>query len=191
MSDSLRPHESQHARPPCPSPTPRVHSDSRPSSRWCHPAILSSVVPFSSCPQSLPASVFSNVSNLASLNLPLFPVYLASLCLMGILSEHLRWLSQVSESPREMLRTAVSLFCYRRVWSSRAWKSLTKDILFCEISMWRLSQYESLWPNLSSFFIWNSSFMLNKDFCISHLPLVIPLLAVFISSVQFSRSVSQ
>ena len=56
VSDSLRPHESQHARPPCPSPTPRVHSDSRPSSPWCHPAISSSVVPFSSCPQSLPAS---------------------------------------------------------------------------------------------------------------------------------------
>ena len=53
---TLRPHESQHARPPCPSPTPRVHSDSRPSSQWCHPAISSSVVPFSSCPQSLPAS---------------------------------------------------------------------------------------------------------------------------------------
>ena len=56
MSDSLWPHESQHARPPCPSPTPGVHSDSRPSSQWCHPAISSSVIPFSSCPQSLPAS---------------------------------------------------------------------------------------------------------------------------------------
>ena len=56
MSKSLRPHESQNARPPCPSPTPGVHSDSRPSSPWCHPAISSSVVPFSSCPQSLPAS---------------------------------------------------------------------------------------------------------------------------------------
>ena len=56
QSDSLRPHESQHARPPCSSPTPRVHSDSCPSSLWCHPAISSSVVPFSSCPQSLPAS---------------------------------------------------------------------------------------------------------------------------------------
>ena len=55
-SHSLRPHESQHTRPPCPSPTPRVHSDSRPSSQWCHPAISSSVVPFSSGPQSLPAS---------------------------------------------------------------------------------------------------------------------------------------
>ena len=56
VSDSLRPHESQHARPPCPSPTPRVHSDSCPSSWWCHPAISSSVIPFSSCPQSFPAS---------------------------------------------------------------------------------------------------------------------------------------
>ena len=56
LSDSLRPHELQHTRPPCPSPTPRVHSNSRPSSRWYHPAISSSVVPFSSCPQSLPAS---------------------------------------------------------------------------------------------------------------------------------------
>ena len=56
MSDSLRPHESQHARPPCPSPSPGVHSDSCPSSPWCHPAISSLVVPFSSWPQSLPAS---------------------------------------------------------------------------------------------------------------------------------------
>ena len=56
MSNSLLPHESQHARPPCPSQTPRVYSNSYPLSRWCHPAMLSSVIPFSSCPQSLPAS---------------------------------------------------------------------------------------------------------------------------------------
>ena len=56
MSDSLRHHESQHARPPCPSPTPGVHSDSHPLSQWCHPAISSSVIPFFSCPQFLPAS---------------------------------------------------------------------------------------------------------------------------------------
>ena len=56
VSDSLWPHESQHARPPCPSPTHRVHSDSHTLSQWCHPAISSSVVPFSSCPYSLPAS---------------------------------------------------------------------------------------------------------------------------------------
>ena len=56
VSHCLRPHESQRARPPCPSPTPRVHPNSCASSWWCHPAISSSVVPFSSCPQSLPAS---------------------------------------------------------------------------------------------------------------------------------------
>ena len=64
VSDSLRPHESWHARPPRPSPTPGVHSDSSPSSQWCHPAISSSVVPFSSCPQSLPASESFPVSQL-------------------------------------------------------------------------------------------------------------------------------
>ena len=56
MSDSLWPHELQHGSTPCPSPTPGVHSNSHTSSQWYHPAFLSSVVPFSSCPQSLPAS---------------------------------------------------------------------------------------------------------------------------------------
>ena len=64
VSDSLWPHESQHARPTCPSPTPGVHSDSRASCQWCHPAISSSVVPFSSCPQSLPASEPFSMSQL-------------------------------------------------------------------------------------------------------------------------------
>ena len=64
VSDSLRPHESQHTRPPCPSPTLGVHSDSRPSSQWCHPAISSYVIPFSSCPQSLPTSESFPVSQL-------------------------------------------------------------------------------------------------------------------------------
>ena len=64
VSDSLRPHDSQHARPPCPSPSPGVHSDSHPLSRWCHPAISSSVIPFSSCPQCLPTSEFSSESTL-------------------------------------------------------------------------------------------------------------------------------
>ena len=64
VSDSLQPHESQHARPPYPSPTPGVHSNSCPSSQRCHPAISSSVIPFSSCPQSLPASEFFPMSQL-------------------------------------------------------------------------------------------------------------------------------
>ena len=66
MSDSLRPHETQYARLPWPAPTPRVHSDSRPLSQWCHPAISSSVIPLSSCPQSLPASESFPMSQLFS-----------------------------------------------------------------------------------------------------------------------------
>ena len=66
VSDSLQPYELQHARLPCPSPTPGVHSNSRPLSRWCHPAISSSVVPFSSCPQTLPASESFPISQLFS-----------------------------------------------------------------------------------------------------------------------------
>ena len=66
MSDSLWPRELQHARPPCPSPTPGVHPNPCPSSRWCHPAISSSVIPFSSCPQSLPASESFPMSQLFS-----------------------------------------------------------------------------------------------------------------------------
>ena len=65
ISDSLWLHEPQHGRPPCPSPTPGVHSNSRPSSRWCHPTISSLIIPFSSCLQSFPASgSFSNESAL-------------------------------------------------------------------------------------------------------------------------------
>ena len=64
VSNSLQPHESQHTRPPCPSPAPRVDPNSCPLSRWCHPTISSSVVPFSSCPQFLPASGSLPVSQL-------------------------------------------------------------------------------------------------------------------------------
>ena len=64
VSDSLQPHEPQHARPPCPSPTPGVHPNPCPSSRRCHPTISSSVVPFSSCPQSFPASGSFQMSQL-------------------------------------------------------------------------------------------------------------------------------
>ena len=67
LSNSLRPHEPQHARPPCPSPTPGVHPNSCPLCRWCYPTISSSVVPFSSCPQSFPASGSFQMSQLFSL----------------------------------------------------------------------------------------------------------------------------
>ena len=64
MSDSVQPHQSQQARSPCPSPTPGVHPNSCASSRWCHPAISSSLIPFSSCPQSLPGSGSFTMSQL-------------------------------------------------------------------------------------------------------------------------------
>ena len=64
VSDSLWPHEPQHTRPPCPSPTPRVQPNPCPLSRWCHPTISSSVIPFSSCPQSFPASGSFQMSQL-------------------------------------------------------------------------------------------------------------------------------
>ena len=67
VSNSLWPHELQHARPPCPSPTPRVYANSCPLSWWCHPTVSSSVVPFSSCPQSFPASGSFQMSQLFSL----------------------------------------------------------------------------------------------------------------------------
>ena len=66
MPDSLRPHGLQHSRPPCPSPTPRVYPDSCPLSRWCHPTISSSVIPFSYCPQSFPASGSFPMSQLST-----------------------------------------------------------------------------------------------------------------------------
>ena len=66
VSDSLQPHEPQHARPPCPSPTPRIHPNPCPSSWWCHLTVSSSVVPFSSCPQSFPASGSFQMSQLCA-----------------------------------------------------------------------------------------------------------------------------
>ena len=92
VSNSLRPHESQHARPPCPSPTPEVHWNSCPSSQWCHPAISSSVIPFSSCPQSLPASgsfptsqlfAWSGQSTGASVSASVLPMNTQELSLLG------------------------------------------------------------------------------------------------------------
>ena len=108
MSNSLRPHESQHTRPPHPSPSPGVHSDSRPSSPWCHPAISSSVVPFSSCPQSLPASEY-------------FPVVMYG-CESWTVKKAERWRTDAFE-----------LWCWRRLlrvpWTARrSNQSILKEI---------------------------------------------------------------
>ena len=95
MSDSLRPHGLQHARPPCPSTTPRVNSNSCSLSWWCHPAISSSVVPFSSCLQSFPASgsfqmspffTSSGQSIGASASAPVFPMNIQGWFLLGLTS---------------------------------------------------------------------------------------------------------
>ena len=75
MFDSLWPHKPQHARPPCPSPAHRVYPNSCPWSRWCYPTISSSVVPFSSCPQSFPASGSFQMSQLIASVLEYWPKY--------------------------------------------------------------------------------------------------------------------
>ena len=95
-SNSSRPHESQHTRHPGPSPNPGVHSDSCPSSQWCHPAISSSVVPFSSCPQSLPASESFPVSQLFCMRWPKYWNFSFSIIpskeIPGLISFRLDWL---------------------------------------------------------------------------------------------------
>ena len=96
VSDSLRRHELQHARPPCPLLTPWVHSDSHPSSQWCHPAISSSVVPFSSCLQSLPASESFPVSQLFCMRWPKYWSFsfriIPSKEISGLISFRMDWL---------------------------------------------------------------------------------------------------
>ena len=96
MFDSLQSHELQHARPPCPSPTPRVYSDSCPSSQWCHPAISSSVVPFSSCPQSLPASEFFSSESTLHMRWPKYWTFSFSIIpskeIPGLISFRMEWL---------------------------------------------------------------------------------------------------
>ena len=110
VSDSLRPHEPQHARPPCPSPTPRVHPNPCLLSRWCHPTILSSVIPFSSCPQSFPASGSIPMSQLfasggqsigVSASASVFPINIQgwfSLGLTGLISLLSKGLTRVFSS---------------------------------------------------------------------------------------------
>ena len=106
VPDSQRPHESQHARPPCPSPTPRVYSNSCPLSRWCHPAISSSVIPFSSCPQSLPASGSFPVSQLfASGGQSIGVSASASVLLMNTQDwSPLGWSGWISSQPKGLAR---------------------------------------------------------------------------------------
>ena len=96
MSDSLWPHGLQHARPPCPSPTPRVYSNSCPSSRWCHPTISSSVIPFSSCLQSFPTSRSFQMSQFFAFRWPKYWSFSFSISpsneYAGLISFRMDWL---------------------------------------------------------------------------------------------------
>ena len=118
VSDSLRPHESQHTRPPCPSPTPGVHSDLRPLSLWCHPAISSSVVPFSSCPQSLPASGSFPMSQLFAWGGPSAGVS----ALASFLSKNtqgwspLEWTGWISLKSKGLSRAFSNIMPYLWIW---------------------------------------------------------------------------
>ena len=140
VSHSLRPHESPHARPLCPSLIPGVHSDSRPSSRWCHPAISSSVIPFSSCPQSLPASESFPVSQLScptlcdtmDCSVPGLPVHHQLLC-KSISSKN----CYVSLSSRIQTKSWISLkhTSSVKLWGQETYKNYLAIIL---ISHWVL-----------------------------------------------------
>ena len=122
VSDSLWPHESQHARPPCPSPSPGVHSDSSPSSQWCYPAISSSVIPFSSCPQSLPARVFYNESTLR-MRWPKYWSFSFSISaskeIPGLISFRMDWLDLLA-----VQGTLKSLLQYHSSKASIIWRSV-------------------------------------------------------------------
>ena len=88
VSDSLRPHEPQHARPPCPAPTPRIHPNPSPLSQWCHPTISSSVIPFSPCPQSFPASGSFQMSQLIA---TLWPLQVAKVLEFQLQHQPFQW----------------------------------------------------------------------------------------------------
>jgi len=135
MSDSLRPHESQHARLPCPSPTPGVHSDSRPSSQWCHPAISSSVVPFSSCPQSLPASESFPMSLLFVLLK--FLKYICGLCLKLSINN----LDSILKSRDITLPTKVHLV-----------KAMVFPVVMCGCESWTIKKAER--QKIDAFDLW-------------------------------------
>ena len=145
MSDSLQPHELRQTRPPCPSPNPGVHSNSRPSSWWCHPAISPSVVPFSSCPQSLPASGSFPMSQLfawggQSTGVSALASFLPkkSQGLMGIETIKLKELSEysslsilvwVSESKWILTLLPSSSYYLRHIWKKKSESEVSQSYL--------------------------------------------------------------
>ena len=135
VSDSLWPHELQHARPPCPSPTPRVHSSSCPSSRWCHLAISSSVVPFS-CPQSLPASESFPMNQLFAWGGPKYWNFSISIIAFkehpGLISFRMDWLDflAVQGTLRSLLQHHSLKAFYCRGSSNHLWGNMRAIELF-------------------------------------------------------------
>ena len=123
VSNSLRPHESQHARPPCPSPTPGVYSNSCPSSRWYHPAISSSVVAFSSCSQFLPASGSFPVSQLFTWGGQSTGVS-ASASVPGLISFRMDWLDllAVQGTLKSLLQHLICLNYFNYLEIRRWWE---------------------------------------------------------------------
>ena len=120
MSNSLRPHGLQHTRPPFPSPTRRVYSNSCPLSQWCHPTISSSVIPFSSCPQSFPASGSFQMSQLfasdgqrtgISALTSVFPMNIQDWCLLG-------WIGWISLQSKGLLRVFSNIPQFKSIKSS-------------------------------------------------------------------------
>ena len=112
VSNSLWPHEPQHSRPPCPSPTPRVYSKTCPSSQWCHPAISSSVVPLTSCSQSLPASGTFPMSQLFAWGGQCIG-FSASASVLPVKTQD--WLKELSFPPRKTWRQVT--FCILNPWN--------------------------------------------------------------------------
>ena len=126
VSDFLWPHELQHTRPPRPSPTPGVHSDSCPSSQWCHPAISSSVVPFSSCPQSLPASESFPMSQLFAWGGQCFSFsIIPSKEIPGLISFRMDWLDLLA-----VQGTLRSLLQHHSLKASILWHSVFFTVQF-------------------------------------------------------------
>ena len=162
VSNALRPHESQHARPPCPSPSPGVHSNSRPLSRWCYPAISSSVVPFSSCPQSLPASESFPMSQLFSWGGPSTRVS----ALASFLSKNtqgwspLEWTVGSPCSPRDSQESSPTPQ-FKSI-NSLALSFLHSPTLITIHDHWKNHSLDLFWQNNVSAFQYNSILIFNE-----------------------------
>ena len=178
IPDSLWPHESQHTRPPCPSPTPGVHPNSCPS-RWCHPAISSSVIPFSSCPQYLPASGSFPMSQLFTWGGQSIEVALASVLPMNIQDWFpLGWISQTKDVYSYVHKTC-TLICNHL--ASIIWLHLNKHL--CKIVLLTSNKRHlficlSVYPSNKYFF--NPSFLAS-----SFLPLSLSWFSFFSPGLCF------